>query len=410
MVLRHPDFLKMWLGQLVSKLGSQFNYVALAWLILQQTGSGTLTGGVYMAQVLPNALFGWVAGVAVDRGDKRKIMITCDLLRAGLVCLIPISWVTFGYHHLAVVYLVTFGVSLLSLVFFAGEKSLLPELVPEDELVEANAYAEMTEQTGALLGPVLAGLLLATLADPMNVLYLDAASFGLSALALGLLSWRDKAHKVPAEGGWRVVVAEAKEGMDWLMKDRFLKVVFLTAATINLMIAPFTVVFPILSDKVLKAGSQGFGWLMGGIGGGMLLGSLLAAWLSRVLSAPLLIYGGMAAIGGAFFSMGFAHHLWSCVLLAAVAGFCLSPSNALFLTLVQEGTPPELQGRVFGSLFGLMNLTIPLGVAVVSPLLDYVGASEVLMGIGALTLVGAGIGRIALGDSRPNRAPRVTEA
>jgi DHA3 family macrolide efflux protein-like MFS transporter len=407
MVLRHPDFLKMWLGQLVSKLGSQFNYVALAWVVLQQTGSGTLTGGVYMAQVLPNALFGWVAGVAVDRGDKRKVMIGCDVLRALLVCLLPLGWVVLGYHHLGLVYAVTFGVSLLSLIFFAGEKSLIPHLVPEEELTEANAYAEMTEQMGALAGPILAGLLVANLSSPLDVLYIDAATFVLSGIALLLLRWRPKQKSAPSVGGWRAVLAEAKEGMDWLLRDRFLKVVFLTAASVNLLVAPFTVVFPVLSKNTLQAGAEGFGWLMGGIGGGMVLGSLVAAWLSARLSAPLIIYGGMALMGVSFAAMGFAQNLPACVLLAAVAGFSLAPSNAIFLTLVQEGTPEEMQGRVFGSLFGLMNITIPLGVAIVSPLLDHVGAPEVLVGIGSLTVIGAFVGRIALGDSMPNRSEKI---
>lgn len=403
MVLRHRDFLKMWIGQLTSKVGSQFNYIVLAWVILQQTGSGTLTGGVYMAQVLPNAIFGWVAGVVVDRGNKLRLMIVCDIVRAFLICLLPLGWVVFGYHHLGLVYAVTFGVSLLSLVFFAGEKSLLPELVPEEELTEANAYAEMTEQMGALIGPVIAGVLLAALPSPMNLLYFNALTFLLSAVALATLSWKDTSDRAPAAAGWRAILEEAKEGVLWLFKDRFLKVVFLTAASVNLLVAPFTVVFPVLSERVLGAGAQGFGWLMGGIGAGMMLGSLAAAWLSRRLPAPRLIYGGMAIMGGAFLAMGLVSNLVSCVLLAALAGFCLSPSNAVFLTLVQEGTPSSLQGRVFGSLFGLMNVTIPLGVAIVSPLLDYVGADQVLVGIGALTILGAIIGRLALGETKPTR-------
>jgi MFS family permease len=401
MVLRHRDFAKMWFGQLVSKLGSQFNYIALAWMVLQQTGSGTLTGGVYMAQVLPNALFGWVAGVAVDRGDKRKIMIGCDVLRGILVCLLPVFWLTLGYHNLGLVYGVTFGISLLSLIFFSAEKSLLPLLVPEDELTEANAYAEMTEQMGALIGPVMAGLLIANLNSPMDILYIDAGTFFVSAITLAVLKWRDTSQREPSASGWRAVFEEAKEGINWLLKDRFLRVVFLTAASVNLLIAPFSVVFPVLSDRVLKTGSEGFGWLMGGIGAGMLVGSLMAAWLAKRLSAPVIIYGGMTLIGVAFLAMGFSHSLVLSTALAALAGFSLSPSNAIFLTLVQEGTPASLQGRVFGSLFALMNITIPLGVAIVSPLLDYVGALDVLVGIGSLTIVGAVVGRLALGDSRP---------
>lgn len=384
----------MWLGQLLSKTGSQFNYIALAWLVLQTTGSAMATGGVYLAQVLPAALLGWVAGVPVDRADRRKLMFHCDWMRAVLVLVLPIS---FALHSLQewLIYLVTFAISALSLLFYAAEKSVIPALVPAEELTEANAWAEMTEQFGALVGPVVAGILIAVLPSPVHILYLDAVTFAVSAVTLVLLSWRD--HPARAAGGAGQMLREAREGLTCLLKDPLLRVVFFTAATVNFLVAPFTVVFPVLSDRVLHAGAAGFGWLMGAFGAGMLAGSLAAGRLSRALRPANLIYGGMALLGCALAGIAACNEIWPAVALAALAATGIGPSNAVILTLVQKATPERLLGRVFASLSALVQVAVPLGVALVSPLLDLLGARWVLLGMGLGILLAAGLGRLWLG-------------
>ena len=394
MVLKHRDFRLLWLGQLLSKTGSQFNYIALAWLVLQTTGSAMATGGVYLAQVLPAALLGWVAGVPVDRSDRRMLMFHCDWMRAVLVLVLPIS---FALHSLQewLIYLVTFAISALSLLFYAAEKSVIPALVPAEELTEANAWAEITEQFGALIGPVLAGVLIAILPSPVHILYLNTATFAFSAVTLLLLSWRD--HQVRATGGARQTLREAREGLTCLLQDPLLRVVFFTATAVNFLVAPFTVVFPVLSDRVLHAGATGFGWLMGAFGAGMLAGSLAAGRLARALRPANLIYGGMALLGCALAAISACNQLWPAVALAALASTGIGPSNAVILTLVQKATPERLLGRVFASLSALVQVAVPLGVALVSPLLDLLGAQTVLLGMGLGILLAAGLGRLWLG-------------
>jgi predicted MFS family arabinose efflux permease len=407
MVLRHRDFRLLWLGQFVSKLGSQFNYIALAWLVLQATGSALATGGVYLAQVLPAALLGWVAGVPVDRADRRRLMFHCDWIRAVLVLVLPLA---FALHNLQewLIYAVTFAISGLSLLFFAAEKSVIPVLVPAEDLTEANAWAEMTEQVGALVGPVLAGLLIALLPSPVHILYLDAASFAVSALTLLVMNWRDRPSRPP--GGAGQMLREAREGLSCLLRHPLLRVVFFTAAAVNFLVSPFTVVFPVLSERVFHAGASGFGWLMGAFGGGMLLGSLAASPLARWLRPATLIYGGMALLGAALAGVSSCPGLWPAVALTAVAATGVGPSNAVILTMVQRATPERLLGRVFASLSGLVQVAVPLGVAVASPLLDLWGPRQVLLGMGVGILLAAAVGRLwlkAVGDPQsPTSKPR----
>lgn len=382
MVLRVRDFRLLWIGQTISQLGSQFNYIALAWMVLQATGSSMAMGGVFLAQVLPGALFGWVAGLVVDRVNRRRLMIACSVIRGLLVLTLPVAF-ALGHMPMWLVYGVTFVVATMTLLFYASEKTVIPELVNEDLLTEANAYAEMTSQIANLAGPVLAGMLVAVLPSPVYALYLDVFGFGVSAAALFLMAWRDAGH-APEEGTG--VMGQALEGAGFLFHDRFLRVVCFASVAANFLIGPFAVVFPIFSDKVLHTGSVGFGWLMGGIGGGMMLGSLAAARMAMRFREVAIICGGMTVVGVSFVVIGVAPGLTVATLAAAAAGFFIAPANAIILTQVQRGTPPHLQGRVFSTLFAVSSVALPGGVALAAPLVDHFGCREVLLGMGALTV------------------------
>ncbi len=389
-VLKHRDFALLWWGQLVSQLGNQFNYIALAWLMWVTTGSSTIMGGVYLAQILPNALLGWVVGVLTDRLDRRRLMIWLDWVRGAMVLVLPLAHHQ-GWLNLWLVYAVTFAVSTLTLMFYSAEKSVIPALVPEEELTQANALVEMTGQAANLAGPVLAGIVVAVLTDTVDVLYLDAATFVVSALFLWAIRWRDP-REVRTSARPSELLEEAVAGVKFLFGGKFLRIVFLTATAANFLVMPFAVIFPVLSDKVLLSGSQGFGWLMGGLGGGMLVGSLLAAPLEKRLSAVTIIYGGMALLGSSFATMSAAPDLITAVALAFTAGLGVSPANAIVITLVQRITPEAMQGRVFASLFAVVGMAAPLGVALASWLLDQVGAQQVLLMVGSATIVVSAVG------------------
>lgn len=390
--LRGRDFRLLWIGQAVSQLGNQFNYVALAWMVLKLTGSSAAMAGVFLAQVLPNALLGWVAGLVVDRADRRRLMAACSAVRGLLVLALPLAYLE---HRMAMglVYGVTFAVSSLTLVFYAAEKTAIPEMVDEADLTAANAYAEMTSQASALAGPVLAGMLIAALPSPIYALYADVLGFAASTVALLAMRWRPVRRVPNAESGW---LREALQGLQFLARDPFVRLICVTAAAVNFLVGPFAVIFPVFSERTFAGGAVGFGWLMGGLGGGMLLGSLCTPRLSATLSEATIIYGGMAVVGVAFASMGAAPTLPLAVAGAAVAGFCVAPGNAVILTLVQRLTPPHLQGRVFATLFAAVSVATPLGVALAAPMLDLVGPRAVLLGVGALTVAAAATARALL--------------
>ena len=174
------DFGRFWLGQTVSNLGSSFTFFALPLLVFKLTGSPLNLGLAATMEFVPYLLFGLVIGAWVDRVDRKRLMIATDLARAAVIATIPllaaadaltVSWV----------YVVAFASATLTIAFDAAEFAAIPSLVPSgDDLVTANGRVQASYSAAQIAGPLLAGLLI-TVAPIQQVLWVDAASFLVSA-------------------------------------------------------------------------------------------------------------------------------------------------------------------------------------------------------------------------------------
>ncbi|MDK9700231.1 MAG: MFS transporter, partial [bacterium] len=149
----------LWLGQVISQSGDSIYQIGLLWLVLELSGSETITGFVAMSVYLPSLVFSLFAGVAADRFNRRRIMITADILRTGIVLLIPLAALLF---HLNAWFLAVnaFALVAASVFFYPARDSLLPLLVPKEQLLRANTLIQTSWQFSLLLGPAVAALLL----------------------------------------------------------------------------------------------------------------------------------------------------------------------------------------------------------------------------------------------------------
>jgi MFS family permease len=177
------DFGRFWLGQTISNLGSSFTMFALPLLVFNLTGSPINLGITTAAEFVPYLLFGLVIGAWVDRVDRRRLMIATDLARAAVIATIPLldafDALTVGW-----IYAVAFASATLTIAFDAAEFAAIPSLVPSsDDLVAANGRVHASYSAAQVAGPLLAGLLI-TVAPVQQVLWVDAASFLVSAGAL----------------------------------------------------------------------------------------------------------------------------------------------------------------------------------------------------------------------------------
>ena len=195
MILRNRGLLALLVAEVVSRLGSQMTFLALPWFVLVTTGSPTKMGIVLAVELAPVALLGIPSGTLVSRFGARKTMLVSDLARVPLMAALPILHaagdLSFG---VLLAFVAAFGC--FAAPYFASQRVILPELLGSDQRVisQANSVLEGASQTSVLLGPPLAGVLIATL-GAANVLYIDAATFAFSfvvraAVRAGAQAWR----------------------------------------------------------------------------------------------------------------------------------------------------------------------------------------------------------------------------
>src|SRR4029450_2326811 len=193
------DFGRFWLGQTISNLGSSFTLFALPLLVFKLTGSPLNLGITTAAEVVPYLLFGLVIGAWVDRVDRKRLMIATDLARAAVIATIPLL-AAVDAPPPGWVYAVPFAGATLTIPFDAAQFAAIPSLVPsDDDLVAANGRVQASWSAAQIAGPLLAGLLI-TVAPVQQVLWVDAASFLLSAGTLALIGTtfnapRDTEHR-----------------------------------------------------------------------------------------------------------------------------------------------------------------------------------------------------------------------
>ena len=394
--LRHRDFALLWTAGLISVAGDFALLIALPLHAYALTGSAIATGGVFAASLLPQVLFGSVAGVFVDRWDRKRTMVAADLLRAAL--LLPLLAVG-SPDLLWLLYLVRAATGVGGLIFDPAESALLPRLVGEERLVTANALNALNNNIGRLVGPVAGGLLYAAGGLPAVVI-VDAASFALSAALIMAIRTNARPERVddPGDGSsaWSRMVMEWRAGLRLVSQDRALRTIFIASGLGFLGEGTFSVGFTPLVIDVLEGGAAGVGVLVSAQAIGGLLAGVLVARAALKLSPRVLLAGGMIGLG--LTDLGVAN----AALLAPpgpaamvvgstfmlLAGFPVVSSLAARGGLLQTLTVDAFRGRVFGALGAIQGMAILVGLTLGAAAIDAIGVVPVVSVGAAMWIVG----------------------
>jgi MFS family permease len=337
-LLKNVRFLQLWAGQGISFVGDAVSMVALVVLVVQITGSASAVGGALVARLLPT-LASPLAGVLADRVDRRVILVASDLVRAVLVLGMVFT------RDLVVLYVLAFLMGLARTFFNPTIRAAFPSVVGEGDLTRANALISGTFSVSIMAGPALGGLLVAS--SGVNAAFLlDAVTYLISAAFLSRIPLLRP--RVESREGF---VKELRTGLSYLAAARVpLAIVvgaFLTILTINVTV-PAEV---FLAKETFDAGDAGYGLLVGLWGGGMILGSALAAVLGgRVGLIPLYFLSILAAalaLTGTGVAPAFALALGA----LTVAGVSNGIDNVTTDTILQKQVPEALLGRVFSVRF-----------------------------------------------------------
>ncbi|MEU9451274.1 MFS transporter [Streptomyces sp. NPDC048277] len=376
---RQRDFGFFWLAQTLSVLGDSFSLVALPLLVLQATGSvarmGLLTGAGGAAMVLA-AVF---AGVVVDRVDRRKLLIACDLVRMVLYGLVPLVWL--AGPRLWLLYVVLPLCEAVGMLFAVGYVTVVRGLVGTGRLTEANGRLNATAAAAGVLGPLGAGLV-AAWAGPANAVAVDAASYAVSASCLLLVRVRERAGDDRSPKGtsmWR----DLRTGVSYLVRHPVLRSVTGLLAVFSFLSLGINdlLIYHLKHDLGHDDGTVGTVLAVGAVG--TIAGALLVARLRRRLGFGPTWIGSIAVCGAAFAGLGRAGTVPAVAALSAVYLACVGVAGTCSMSLRQEITPESLLGRVTSAHWTLQYSLAPVGAAVLTWAAERYGTTRVAAVAGA---------------------------
>jgi MFS family permease len=386
-VLRQRDFSLLWFGGVLSVIGDYFLFVALPFFVYERTGSTLATGAMFVAQTLPRLLFGSVAGVFVDRWDRKKTMVLSDLSRA--LILLPLLAVVAG-ATVVLVYAVAFVEASVSMFFLPAKSAAIPNLVAERDLTAANSLNALTEEVPSLVGALLGGALLG-IVGLSGLVLLDVTTYLASAVLISLIraptAAPDEEPEVSpqvAVSAWANAFGEWLGGLKLIGTDRRVAVLFAVISVATVGEGVVAVLMIIFFRDTLGGGAQEFSYSIAGYGVGGILGGLLLSRASRVIDEVRLFSLSLIANGILLLAMFNIPILPVIVALSVFAGLTVIGWFVVSQTLLQKWVPDRYRGRVFGSYETTQALTMLVGMGLAVVLEGELGVVVVLSAVGAV--------------------------
>jgi DHA3 family macrolide efflux protein-like MFS transporter len=325
----------------------------------------------------------------VDRLPKRLLMIWVDLLRTCLIPLIPLLY-GLGVLTLTWLYLIVFLIAIVSTAFGPALTSVVPALVQSPQLIAANALIQTTAHIGVLIGPAIGGLMIA-LIGTQNVLYVDAATFLVSAVCLLLIRVRPGAVTFDMPTSVTTVGQDLLAGIRFIQRHTILTL-FLTSALYTLGTSAFILLLPVFATVHWGASPVWLGWLWSAWGAGMLLTSArLASVKQREIGERLQLLVGALTLGGvAIGGLSLLHSPLAALVLVPLVGMSSALFTPLLWSLLQEMTPHHLLGRVMTMMNTAAMAASTVGMTACGWATDTLGTSVSLVTIG-LVLLGTAV-------------------
>ena len=353
--------------------------IALAIDVKDRTNSGLWVGAVLIVEFLPTIFVGLTLGPLLDRLDRRLLMIGADLLRAAVFCALPFTSSVAGIVALALVAGLATG--FFRPAVYAG----VPNLVPEDQLPEANALLQTVENVSWAIGPVLGGILTAA-AGPHTAYWINAVSFLVSALLVARIPKRLLQSEIAlTRGHWR----DLADGFSAVLRARPLLAVLVAWSIASLGIGAISLTEVFLAKNTLHAGDFGYGLLFGGIGTGLVIGSWSSSYVVERFGTTRAYLGSLLVMTIGFGAAATAPNIWvaaACCLVGGVGDGAAIVCNAL---LVQRGAADRVRGRALTLVMSVTYALNGAGTVIAGVLMHVVGPRWVWGGGAATFALGA---------------------
>ncbi|HEY8292694.1 MAG TPA: MFS transporter [Thermomicrobiales bacterium] len=398
-VFANRSFRTFWSGFSFSVLGDGMTRVALIWFVYSTTGSARAVGGLLLCYTGPIIVGGLMAGMLLDRFDRRQVMIADNVTRGAVIGLIPLLH-ALGRLALWHAYVVAGVYGLLMMISLAGGPSLVPSLIAGEQLATANALEMLSFTLGGVIGPPLAGALIPVIGAP-NVVIVDVCSYVLFALALSRVQLAPRPVTAKPAAGEAYHLGHA---VRLLLGSRILLSTTAMFLCFNIGRGMLLLWLPILADRALGGGAALYGILLGAEAVGEVVSSLLAGGVTFRLPLGALICLAQCSAGVVILIILPIRTVWSAMIALALFGMSSAPLTIWAQTLRMRIIPEGLRGRAFALLRTLMQSGTPIGGALGGLLLPVVGIPVMIVLsaciVGAPGLVGLQVRELRGADNR----------
>jgi MFS family permease len=378
--LHHPDFARFATGQTISLIGTWMQQIALGWLVLELTGSAFAVGLVTTLNTLPILFFTLYGGVVADRVDKRRFIILLQavmLLEATALAALALT----GHATVPWIYALALVHGLATAFEVPARQSFLVELVPHDDLVSAAALNSTIYNLARVIGPALAGVILATL-GPGACFALNAVSYLAVLRSLARIR-----HRSPPST--TVARPSVFTGVRFIAARPVLAAMTLQMMLISVFAVAFIPILPVFVRDVLAMGAQGYGSLTSALGIGAASGAIIVGALGHRVTRARLASVGCIGLGLAVISLALSRSFTPALVLMAVAGAAMATTGIATATSLQLAAAPELRGQVMAVYSFVVLGLAPFGAFQSGWVAEHLGAATAFMACGVVALVGA---------------------
>ncbi len=367
--LFNRNFLLLWQGQLVSRLGSQAFVIAVMFWLKQETGSGSIMGLYMMCTGLPGLFLGPVGGAVADRFSRKTILITCDIVNGLALCSLAgmvYFWPQATQWVVTWIFCISILVAIMSAFFRPAVAASIPDLAPESKLAAANSLRSGSNQVTMFVGQAVGGTLLRVLGAPL-LFFINGLSYLFSAVSECFIEMPQAKPKEQARNTrdlFALFWTDTLEGFRYAWKEKGLRVMLLGLAIVNFFMMPYLVLLPFYVDDILKLTSDWYGFIMSTFGVGTLAGYLCSgSFLNTAQRRQAAVLLGLPAMSVAFGLLGVLSNVYGILVCFFVGGAFTGVYNIQLITLTQLNTPPGKRGRMMGLLTTLGTSLSPLGMA-----------------------------------------------
>jgi MFS family permease len=400
-ILGNRNFLLLWLGQLFSNFGDRLNQMALVALVYQRNpGSEMALAKLISFTIIPVFIIGPIAGVWVDRLNRKDIMVISDILRGALVLAVPLL---INLNQIGLIYVVIFFTFSISRFFIPSKMAIIPDLVPKEKLLMANTLQDTTHMVGNVVGLMAAGFIVnIRYVGAIGGFYIDSITFFVSAVLIAMIVLKEKEqHRVreeivtaahALESSLRTsVVAEMKEGLKSLASYPAMRFITYVFFVLLAGIGAISCVIIVFVQNAFGTSTRHIGFFGTYLVCGLFLGTVVYGRFGHKVDKVRAIFAsfvmsGLAVAAFAVLVNSFPN-VYLAGLLAGLVGLAVSPMMASLNTLTHETIRDDVRGRIFSSLEAVIHLAFMAFMFIAAYLAKYVDRFWIIVGVGTAFLL-----------------------